>query len=236
MVTRKRLDSHGCVRTLFGMSEDPPTSDDFGISADSPWPKGNHTLDARGADWRTAAYFYASAAPGEYARIHGFRQAAELLFTQILADSADRNLLVYPFVYNWRHTVELQIKELIWLLTRTGQITDDQVLLRTHNLAKLWSKVQPVAKELIEAGVACNVEVVATTRIIGQLTTIDRDGQELRYQLRTDGTPSLVNKNHIDPPKFQEAMQGCSAFLDGWIENAFQELEFKREMAEEFGS
>ncbi|MFE6925945.1 hypothetical protein ACFVAV_33380 [Nocardia sp. NPDC057663] len=217
------------------MSEDLPMSDDFGISADSPWPKGNHTLDARGADWRSAAYFYSGAAPGEYVRIHGFRQAAELLFTQMLASSVDRNLLVYPFVYNWRHTVELQIKELIGLLARTGQLTIDEGLLRTHNLAKLWSKVQPVAEELIGTGVVRKVEVVATTRIIGQLTKIDPDGQELRYHLRTDGTPSLANQNHIDPPKFQEAMQGCSAFLDGFIEHAFQELEFKREMAEEFG-
>lgn len=56
-----------------------------------------------------------------------------------------------------------------------------------------------------------------------------------RYHLRTDGSPSLANHNHIDPPSFQEAMQACSAFLDGLIEHAFQELEFQQEMAREFG-
>lgn len=217
------------------MSEDPSTSDDFGISAELPWPKGNHTLDARKADWRSAAYFTSSAAPGEYVRIEGFRQAAELIFTQMLASSVDRSHLVYPFVYTWRHTIELQLKELLGVLRQSGQISFDDDLLRTHNLAKLWSAVGSITEDLIETAVARKVELKAATRIIGQLTAIDPDGQELRYHLRTDGSPSLANHNHIDPPRFQEAMQACSAFLDGFIEHAFQELEFQQEMAREFG-
>ncbi|WP_101468913.1 hypothetical protein [Nocardia fluminea] len=118
--------------------------------------------------------------------------------------------------------------------SKPGAIQGDDFL-NSHNLAKLWDKLRPSAEELIgEFGVR-KVEVDAITRIIWQLTMIDPDGQELRYHVRTDGKPSLANHKYIDPPKFQEAMLGASAFLDGLTEYAFQQLELRREIAEEYG-
>ncbi|MEU3015623.1 hypothetical protein [Nocardia asteroides] len=216
------------------MSEDTPKPVEFGVSADYPWPRGDHTLAARTANWRSAAHF-ADVDAGEILRIEGFRQGAELSFNQMIASSSDRSLLVYPFVYGWRHTIELQLKYLIKLFERTEQITVEDGFLKSHNLGKLWGKLHPLAEELIGKFGVRKVEVETTTRIIGQLTTIDPDGQELRYPLRMDGKPSLDNQSPIDLPTFQEALQGASAFLEGLAEVAFQELEYQREMSEEYG-
>ncbi|PKV76814.1 hypothetical protein [Nocardia fluminea] len=218
------------------MSEDTRAPVDFGISSDSPWPRDDHSLSGRGADWRTAAYFHSGPDTGEYLRIEGFKQAAELVYEQMVASSSHRSTLVYPFVWNWRHVVELQLKELVGLFQKAGKITVGDDFLRTHNLAVLWEKVRPVVAGSIDDYTGLRkVEVTATTRIIGQLTAIDPDGQELRYHVRTDGKPSLAKQSHIDPSKFRAALQGVSALFVGLSEVTYQELELQRELAEEYG-
>lgn len=71
--------------------------------------------------------------------------------------------------------------------------------------------------------------------MVGQLTALDPDGQELRYHERTDGTPSLLGHPHIDLPRFHDALLGVAAYLDGVTEGTWQRLDFEREMAREFG-
>ncbi|MFD0600243.1 hypothetical protein ACFQZ4_54545 [Catellatospora coxensis] len=69
--------------------------------------------------------------------------------------------------------------------------------------------------------------------MIGQLTTLDPDGQNFRYHVR-DGTPVLSAKESIDLPKFHEALQGVCAFFDGAAIGAYEDLETQREIAREY--
>ncbi len=198
-----------------------------------PWPRADHTLDGRNADWRSAAYFDAGWGTA-YLRIEGFRRSAELHYRQMMVSPSERNFLVYPFAANWRHAIELQLKDLLGLLGRLHKATFDDNLKHTHNLAKLWAQALP----LIQASPATEArpaDLTTVTKLIGQLTTLDPDGQELRYHERTDGKPSLQGHPHIDMPKFHESLQGVAAFLDGITEGIHQALEFERDMAWECG-
>jgi len=105
-----------------------------------------------------------------------------------------------------------------------AQGTFDDNLKHTHNLAKLWAQALP----LIQASPATEArpaDLTTVTKLIGQLTTLDPDGQELRYHERTDGKPSLQGHPHIDMPKFHESLQGVAAFLDGITEGIHQALD-----------
>ncbi|MGV7254545.1 hypothetical protein PJI20_10315 [Mycobacterium kansasii] len=198
-----------------------------------PWPRADHTLDGRDTDWRSAAYFDADWGTG-YLRIEGFRRSAELHYEQMMTSPCDRNILVYPFASNWRHAIELQLKDLLQLLGRLHKATFDDNLKHTHNLARLWAR----ARQLIESTSATEAraaDLTTVTKLIGQLTALDPDGQELRYHERTNGTPSPQGHPHIDVPKFHESLQGIAAFLDGTAEGVHQALEFEREMAWEYG-
>lgn len=203
------------------------------MTFERPWPHADHTLNGRGADWRTAAYFDAGWGTA-YARIEGFRASAELNYGAMMASAADRNFLVYPFAANWRHAIELQLKDLLGLLFRLHRWVLDDDLKHTHNLAKLWATARPMVEETFDTETRPS-ELATVTRLIGQLTALDRDGQELRYHERTDGTPSLLGHPCIDLPRFHESLQGLAAFLDGAAEGTWQRLEFEREMAREFG-
>lgn len=114
-----------------------------------PWPRVGHTLNGRGADWRTAAYLDAGWGTA-YARIEGFRSSAELNFAEMTTSPADRNFLVYPFAANWRHAIELQLKDLLGLLARLHSFSLADDVKYTHNLAKLWSIALPFIEKTFD--------------------------------------------------------------------------------------
>jgi hypothetical protein len=198
-----------------------------------PWPRADHALDGRDADWRSAAYFDAGWGTA-YLRIEGFGRSAELHYEQMTISQNDRNILVYPFASNWRHPIELQLKDLLGLLGRLHKAKFDDNLKHSHNLARLWAQALPLI-EATSATEARAADLTTVTKLIGQLTALDPDGQELRYHERTNGTPSLQGYPHIDVPKFHESLQGVAAFLDGTAEGIHQALEFERDMAREYG-
>ncbi len=147
-----------------------------------------------------------------------------------MSDPSDRDLLVYPFASNWRHAIELQLKDVLELLGRLHHETVDESLKHTHNLAKLWTAALPSIKEVSSIEVRAS-DFTTVTKLIGQLTALDPDGQELRYHERTNGKPSLQNYPFIDVPMFHESLRGVAAFLDTISECIYQALEFEREMA-----
>lgn len=197
-----------------------------------PWPSAKHTLDCRSPDRRSAAYFDAGWGTA-YGRMEGFRRSAHVLYKQMINDPSDRDLLVYPFASNWRHGIELQLKHLLELLGRLHHETFDDRLKHTHNLVKLWTAALPSIKEILSIEAAAS-DLSTVTKLVGQLTALDPDGQELRYHKRTDGKPSLENYAFIDVPTFHESLRGVAAFLDGLTECVNRELEFEREMAYEY--
>jgi hypothetical protein len=202
------------------------------MASDAQWPQSHHTLDGRDADWRTAAYFDAGR-DTVYARIAGFRCSAELSYKEMMTSSGDRNTLVYPYASNWRHTIELQLKDLRSLLARLHTPGVGGQFERTHNLAQLWATVRPMVEDTFAAEVSAH-ELKIVTKLMGQLTALDPDGQELRYHKRTNGTPSLSKHPHIDLTLFHESLVGASAFLDAVAEGVWQHIEYQRDVAREF--
>jgi hypothetical protein len=79
----------------------------------------------------------------EYAYRQGYRRAARLLADYVCNECRDQDLLVYPIVHNYRHHVELTLKQLIAL---GGFVPQDRVitpqirglLRKSHNLIQLW--------------------------------------------------------------------------------------------------
>ncbi|WP_157514384.1 hypothetical protein [Nocardia concava] len=148
-------------------------------------------------------------------------------------DFADRDFLVFPFVNNWRHAIQLQLKDTLTLGYRLHRLTPNEKLKRTHNLSQLWEQTKAMVASTA-AGAVSSAELTVLTRIIGQLTTMDHDGQELRYHLRTNGTPTLPNHEYINLPTFHEVLQSVSAFVEAAATCLHESIEFEREIAEEF--
>ncbi|MET8258367.1 hypothetical protein [Micromonospora sp. NPDC005205] len=191
------------------------------------WPTNSHGLRDMGQVWQYMACIgWQNGNP--YGPIQGYRRAAEIIASQIAERHHEIDLLIFPFGMCWRHHIELRLKD---LLPALQELLGRPVAVEpSHNIAKLWDKVKPLIIEAHGEGESTDVRNVS--RIIGQLTRLDKDGQEFRYNKRRDGRPTLEGVEYIDVSKFHEAMSGVANFLDGVDTATDVALDHKRDMAE----
>lgn len=92
-------------------SERPPGLEDL-TDFDIAWPTSTDTLRASTSTTGARASIE-SAYGGDYRRAEGYRKAAMVLADKLSHGQRDDEVLVYPFVYCWRHHLELLLKQLI---------------------------------------------------------------------------------------------------------------------------
>lgn len=109
----------------------------------------------------------------------GFREAAEALLDVVRTTGRRQDTLVYPIVYNLRHSVELLLKQVI----RAGRLLDDEAgdFPDAHRLDHLWNTCKPILKRIwpddpsyttVEAGIL-------------RLCELDPEGEAFRYPVST---------------------------------------------------
>lgn len=154
------------------------------------------------------------------------------MYERLICETSQRNFLIYPYAHTWRHCIELQLKATLPIVAELHAEELPEDLKETHNLAKLWSKARPLIEKTFPT--TRRADFTTVTKVIGQLTALDPDGQNFRYHVRKDGTPVLSAKESIDLPKFHEALQGVCAFFDGAAMGAHEDLETQREITREY--
>jgi len=119
----------------------------------------------------------------------GYRQAAELLLPELIACSNEQ--LVFPFLFLWRHHIELYLKFLLELARELhGQSAKAD---KVHTLPQLWSSLRP----LIESNML-DSDLDALAQIIDDLDNVDPSSTEARY---ADGeTPTGLVKSLAKVP------------------------------------
>ncbi|NYF58818.1 hypothetical protein [Micromonospora purpureochromogenes] len=201
--------------------------DDDAGEMETVWPTGGHGLREMGQVWQYMACIgWQNGNP--YGPIQGYRRAAEIIASQIAERHHEIDLLIFPFGMCWRHHIELRLKD---LLADLQELLGRPVVVEPgHNIAKLWDKAKPLIAEAHGEGESADLRNVS--RIIGQLTQLDKDGQEFRYNRRRDGRPTLEGVDYIDVSKFHEAMSGVANYLEGVDTATYVALDHKRDMAE----
>ena len=193
------------------------------------WPSTSHSIRGAGSDWTQNACLGWSRGRW-YARVHGFRLAAELLADYVAKTGTEQDGLIFPFLYNWRQHVELALKELIIdagrLLDHEGKHPEG------HNLDALWQRcrkgleaVEPKAEKrpLDNAG-----------RLIAELHTMDPRGDAFRYPHTLRGAATLDGIEHLSFSEINEALQALSNFLESAGMAISFDLEIREDMEAEF--
>jgi hypothetical protein len=121
-----------------------------------------------------------------------FRRGAEMQLDAHLAASGPHNdKLLFPVLYNYRHGLELWLKELLLLGIRTGFFDEAQAeklldkeggISKEHKLATLFHK----AKGVLADNYPDDGQLRVAESMVNDLNQIDKDGQTLRYE-RTKG-------------------------------------------------
>lgn len=132
---------------------------------------------------------------------NGFKRTVELLIESLKVGQEVEDLVVYPIVYNARHSIELSLKiviKMLWKMEREKKINySNEIIaerkkkLHTHNIEKLYK-------------VACENKNI-DRRIPAYFENIedmicfyyfDEDGDAFKYELNKENQPHMI-KNKI---------------------------------------
>ena len=141
----------------------------------------------------------------------GYRMAAEILVQHVAARPHYLDWLVYPIVFLYRQTIELDLKEVIIsgrkLLDWTGSSPVG------HGLVVLWTEVRKIIEEIWPNGPSTDLD--KAERWINQLAEADGRSDAFRYPTDTRGDPSMPGITLINVRKYGAIMKELDSLLDG---------------------
>lgn len=184
-------------------------------------------------DDSTAARMESAPQAGDYRRRQGFYSAANLLLETAtrLEDWHDRDPLIWPALYNFRHYVELTLK---MLARDTPGLISGEVP-TTHRLSRLWQPARNAFQTVFPLDDPGRpVEII--DECLRLLEALDPGGDGLRYSTTRRGAPSINRDVYLDPAKLLAMIREVEGVFAA-AEAAFDAHQtFLNEMWSEFSS
>jgi len=140
----------------------------------------------------------------------GYRRAAELLLPELITRSNEQ--LVFPFLFLWRHHIELYLKFLLNLARqdqgKTGKVE------KVHTLTDLWNSLRPLLEpDMLDS------DLDAVQQIVLDLHDVDPRSTEARYadgETLTGLVESLAKvPDGFNPEHFAAVLTKVSDLFDG---------------------
>ena len=139
----------------------------------------------------------------------GYMKAGELLIQACEEHSYERDFLIYPILFNYRHAIELAIK---WVITQYGSYSTVQVDdIEHHNLWKLWQMCKQI---IIEVGSESET-IFVVEGVIKEFHDLDKSAQAFRYPNNKEGVLFVLPYRMIDLQNIRDVMEGISLFFNG---------------------
>lgn len=174
------------------------------------WPRaGDHPFVASGY-WRYDATVNKDARARTTLMTMGYRKASELLTKAAIDDPDERDTLIYPIVFNYRHFIELSLKQ---LLQAYGPEVDVDPIWNTHDLVPLWRAFrQMISRYGIEDvdGTDSSVEVVVLA-----FAEADPGSFAYRYAMDRHGEALPADRGPLGLGNLLEVMEGVAGYFDG---------------------
>lgn len=152
----------------------------------------------------------------------GYRRGAEQLVQHVVEHQRDRDFLVYPIIFLYRHHLELALKRIIRRSPRllNRELTDSETShLKKHRLDLLWGDLKPMFTEIYEAvgwGKPDAADVEGADDYIRQLSRLDPYSLSFRYAHSNEGKSLLPEDlTHINLRHFAEMMSRLVSYIDG---------------------
>jgi len=143
----------------------------------------------------------------------GYFQAAEFLVEGVKADALTIDLAVYPITYNYRHAIELSLKDMIG---RLPQLWDEQVAYKhTHDISKLWTQLRPYI--LRDANFHDDNTVPFMDKIIADLGEFDPTAEVFRFPTDRQAAFHLQESAYINIVVLSEAMGKVREIFETWF-------------------
>jgi hypothetical protein len=197
---------------------------DSEFSESFPLPSPNDSfLTLQGDYYNNSCFFDWSKTLGLYA--FGYKEAADVLVRNIVKRNAGQDLLVYPVMFLYRHYLELEIKNLIFLCNHYQDNTANFSTI--HGIDQLWGTCNKLLSEIFPN--ESITERKETTRLINEFSKIDSNSMAFRYPHNKDGKTPLLNISKINLHNVQDVMEKISNLFSGAEAQIGEYLSFKEE-------
>lgn len=172
-----------------------------------------------------------------YAYVVGYRRGAQILAEFSVGRTYETNVLVFPILYLYRHTIELHLKRIIPVAARLVDLPlkpEELKLLAerpTHRLDKLWSMFKPRLAQMLK-NKQCEVsdeEVKGIDSYIRQMSEVDEASVSFRYASSKDDEPHLGNLGHINIVRITEMLERLANYFYGFDEMIHEQYDAKCE-------
>lgn len=181
------------------------------------WPKKGDRLLRSSNNWDRGVEFTSQPITKHVLLWDGYLSAADGLVQMCLTEGYghERNTVIYPILFNYRHGLELALKWVILMYGGEGLsgIRDD------HNLWKLWKRCREIIEE---TGPTEKIVDDAVEQVVKDFHDLDKAGMNLRYGWGKDGREIKLPDHLIDLENVKGVMEGVAGYfngLDGWLDD-----------------
>jgi hypothetical protein len=145
-----------------------------------------------------------------YRLLQGYKRAGDILIQNALADPYDRDSLIFPAIFNYRHYIELALKAII---EEHGPFAGVSLgPKKNHKLPELWQLFVKIAAAF---GYDCSdAAAVAVGGCIDEFAD-DVNATAFRYACNLDGGTPTLPKAGLDLVRLHDVMNGIENFFEG---------------------
>lgn len=199
------------------------------LTEDLEFPRRDDSLfNAKGGHWIANACLNFTH-DQSWGYVNGYKTAGDLL-VQYACTGREQDVLVYPICFNYRHYIELALKQIIRDANNLTDSNSDYP--HGHDLQKLWVECRPLLEEVFKES---PIEPMGDVeRLIAEFAQMDPTGMSFRYWEDRGGNASLPTVRHINLEKLGETMQRLSNFFDCCQTGISVNLDHKQEMEAEY--
>jgi hypothetical protein len=162
----------------------------------------------------------------DYAYIEGFKMAAQIL-AKNCTTSYDRNTLIYPIVFSYRHHIELILKSTFTSLNFyiTGTFlaqcnkSTKEMITRNHKLKPIWEAIKKLREQLDkddrEYIFDPKYDLKKVDNVIKDFSTVDPESFSFRYSFDKKFQPTIpLDLEWADPENFVSLMNEASKIVE----------------------
>ncbi|MEX0751424.1 MAG: hypothetical protein WD073_00665 [Xanthobacteraceae bacterium] len=147
-----------------------------------------------------------------YRMIRGFHEAGDLLVAEGADDSHRAQNLLYPVIFNYRQSLELQLK---YLLMVYGPLVGEKPDFQSHGLSGLWAKCKRVILRLEGRLEPSDPEAFqAVDSQIAEFDAADPGSYSFRFAHNPNGRAMNLAISEIDLPNLRKVMDSLHNFLE----------------------
>ena len=160
-----------------------------------------------------------------------FKEEGEIILDDLEAGNYSRHVEIFffPVCYLYRHSIELELKDIIELGVQLNILPDDdkhKELQGSHSLHPLWNRAKAALKEFYAGDPP--EDLIAAGSIIQQFHELDKTGQSFRYCKTRTGKSTLDDAPEIvDLANLRDRFDGLYNFLtatQGGMEEALSNM------------